>query len=146
MAQKELELILTRQLADYLAVPIFIVDPAGTLVFYNEPAERLLGKRFNETGEMPAAEWSTMFAQEDEAGKPILPEEIPLMIAHTQRRPAHRTMWISGLDKARHQIDVTAFPLVGLAGRRLGSVAVFWESGKGPGEAGGWPAGKDGDR
>jgi hypothetical protein len=30
VAQKEIEIILTRQLASYLAMPIFIVDPAAT--------------------------------------------------------------------------------------------------------------------
>ena len=58
MAQKAVELILMRQLASYLAVPIFLVDPDGNLLYYNEPAERLLGRRYDETGEMPVAEWS----------------------------------------------------------------------------------------
>ena len=59
MAQKAVELILMRQLASYLAVPIFLVDPDGNLLYYNEPAERLLGRRYDETGEMPAAEWAS---------------------------------------------------------------------------------------
>ena len=32
-----------RELADHLATPIFVVDAAGDLLFYNEPAEKLLG-------------------------------------------------------------------------------------------------------
>ena len=60
MAQKAVELILMRQLASCLAVPVFLVDPEGTLLYYNEPAERLLGRRYDETGEMPASEWGTM--------------------------------------------------------------------------------------
>ena len=59
MTQKPIELILTRHLASNLAMPIFLVDADGTLIFYNEPAERLLGMRFEETGEMPANEWAT---------------------------------------------------------------------------------------
>ena len=46
VAQKPIELILARQLATTLAMATFLVDPDGTLVFYNEPAERLLGLRF----------------------------------------------------------------------------------------------------
>jgi len=57
-----IQIILTRQLAGYLSVPTFLVDPNGTLLFYNEPAEVLLGRRFDETGAMPAEEWSTIFA------------------------------------------------------------------------------------
>jgi hypothetical protein len=60
MLQQEIEMILMRQLAGYLAMPIFIVDPAGTLVFSNEPAEPILGRRFEETGEMPMRERSTI--------------------------------------------------------------------------------------
>ena len=48
-----IELILTRQLADCLAIPVFITDTIGNLLFYNEPAEDILGKRFEDTGEMP---------------------------------------------------------------------------------------------
>ena len=59
---------MTRQLAGYLSVPTFLVDPNGTLLFYNEPAEVLLGRRFDETGAMPAEEWSTIFAPVDHEG------------------------------------------------------------------------------
>jgi hypothetical protein len=45
-----IQIILTRQLAGYLSVPLFLVDPKGDLLFYNEPAEALLGRRFDETG------------------------------------------------------------------------------------------------
>ena len=72
MAQKAVELILMRQLASYLAVPIFLVDPEGNLLYYNEPAERLLGRRYDETGEMPLAEWSTVFTPTAEDGSPIV--------------------------------------------------------------------------
>ena len=48
----EIEIILNRQLADCLSIPVFITDTAGDLIFYNEPAEQILGKRFEETGEM----------------------------------------------------------------------------------------------
>ena len=127
MSQKEIEVILSRQLADYLATPIFIVDPQGTLIFYNEPAERILGRRFEETGEMPAPEWSTLFQPTDDGGNPIDPGGLPLMIALTERRPAHRTFWIRGLDGALRHIEVTAFPLIGQAQRYLGGLAIFWE-------------------
>ena len=70
MPQREIEVILTRQLASYLTMPIFIVDPDGTLVFYNEPAEAILGHRFEETGEMPADEWATVYTATDDADEP----------------------------------------------------------------------------
>jgi PAS domain-containing protein len=127
MPQQEIEMILVRQLASYLAMPIFIVDPQGTLVFYNEPAELILGRRFEETGEMPSAEWSTIFEPTDEAGKPIAPEDNPLVIALAERRPTHRVLWIRGLDKVRRHLEVTCFPLIGQARRYMGAMAIFWE-------------------
>jgi PAS domain-containing protein len=130
-SQRAIELILMRQLAGYLAMPIFLVDADGTLVFYNEPAERILGQRFDETGEMPASEWATAFAPTDDAGRPIAPEKVPLAIACVERRPAHAELWIRGLDQVSRRIEATALPLIGLAGRFVGAIAVFWEKGRG---------------
>src|SRR5713226_6189111 len=81
MPQKEIEVILARQLSSYLALPAFIVDPDGALLFYNDPAERILGRRFSETGVMPMAEWATLFRPTDEDGRLMRPEELPLVIA-----------------------------------------------------------------
>ena len=74
MSQKPIEVILTRQLASTLAMPVFLVDPDGTLLFYNEPAERLLGMRFDETGEMSAGEWSSLWVPSEDDGRPLAPE------------------------------------------------------------------------
>ena len=127
-SQKEIELILARQLASHLAMPIFIVDPPGNLIYYNEPAEVILGRRFEETGEMPVEQWSTIYNPTDENGEPLSQDSLPLVIALTQHCPADRTMWIDGLDGVRRRIEVTAFPIDGQAERYLGALAIFWES------------------
>lgn len=126
--QQEVEVILARQLADYLALPIFLVDPEGNLLFYNEPAEVILGHRYAETGPMPAEEWATIFRPTDETGRPLPPDELPLIIALRDLRPAHSEFWIQGLDdRVARRIEVTAFPLIGQAQRYLGALAIFWE-------------------
>jgi len=127
MAQKPIELILMRQLATCLATPIFVVDAEGTLVFYNEPAERVLGRRFEETGEMPPTEWATVYTPTDDEGRPLPPEKLPLTIAVAECRPAHGILWIGGLDGVRRRIEATAFPLLGRAEQPLGAVVIFWE-------------------
>lgn len=127
MAQKPIELILARQLASHLAWPTFIVDADGTLVYYNEPAEDVLGLRFDETGEMPAVEWATRFAPTDDAGAPVPPETLPLSIALTRHVPAYGRLSIRGLDGVAKHIELTALPLLGPAGHPVGGVAVFWE-------------------
>lgn len=129
MSQKEIELILTRQLASYLATPIFLVDPQGTLIFYNEPAERILGQKFEETGEMRFELWSTIFHPTDEAGNLLPPDALALTIAMTEHRPASERIWIRGLDDIPRRIDNVAFPIIGQSGRYLGAIAVFSEVG-----------------
>lgn len=126
MAQKQIEVILMRQLASYLAMPIFVVDPQGTLLFYNEPAEALLGRQFDEAGEMPMQEWATIFSPRDEDGSPLPPEALPLVTAIQQREPAQRKIWITGLDGVSRTLEVIAFPLEGQGGRLLGAAAIFW--------------------
>ena len=128
--QHPVEVILMRQVASYLATPIFVVDPDGTLLYFNEPAEGILGRRYDEAGEMAQAEWASIFQPTDEQGRALPPERLPLSIAMAQRRPAHGPMWIRGLDGALRHIAVTAFPLVGQEGRYLGAVALFWEHGE----------------
>ena len=127
MGQEETEITLARQLAVRLAMPIFIVDPEGTLLFYNEAAEKILWRRFEKTGEMAASVWSRIFNPTDEHGLPLLPESLPLVIALNEHRPAHGDLWISGIDNVRRHIEVVAFPLTSPAEQQLGAIAIFWE-------------------
>ena len=124
-----IELILVRHLASSLAIPLFLVDPDGTMVFYNEAAEQVLGRRYDEAGEMSFAEWTTVFAVRDEDGRSLDINQLPLVRALRARRPAHYRFEITGLDGAPRSIEVSAFPLEAEGKRMLGAVALFWESG-----------------
>ena len=128
MAQYPIELILTRQLATQLAMPVFLVDHDGTMVFYNEAAEAVLGRRFEETGAMSAPEWAAIFAPRDAAGQPLPLDGLPLMIALRQKRPIHDALCIRGLDGIDRNLDATAFPVIGVTGRLAGASAIFWEA------------------
>ena len=128
MTQREIETILARNLAEHLALPVFIVDPAGDLLFYNEPAELVLGCRYDETGPMPAQQWATIFLPVDIAGNPLAPEELPLINTIKTHLPGHKSFWIKGLDGALREIEVTAFPLIGQTQRFVGAIAIFWET------------------
>jgi PAS domain-containing protein len=130
MSQQEIEVILSRHLAECLAMPIFIVNPEGDLIFYNEPAEAILGQSYTETGMMPANEWATVFQPFDSEGNPLAPDKLPLMIALREHHPAHRLFNILGKDGVTREIEVTAFPLIGQADRFLGAIAIFWENPK----------------
>jgi PAS domain-containing protein len=122
-----IELILARQLASYLALPIFIIDVQGNLVFYNEPAEVILGRRFGETGEIAVAELASLFETTADDGTPLAHDDLPITIALLKGRPAHRTFWMRGLDAQVRHIAVTAVPLITQTGGLLGAVAFFWE-------------------
>ena len=127
MSQKQVEVILARHLASYLATPIFIVDPQGSMIYYNEPAEAILGRCYEETGEMPLGVWSSIYSPTDEAGRPFAPDALPLSIALNNRQTSSARFWINSLDGVRRHIEVTAFPLIGQGDRYLGGIALFRE-------------------
>ena len=127
MAVKELELILTRQLADSLSVPIFITVTDGTLIFYNEPAEKILGKKYNETGAMKADVWSSLFEPQNAAGKRIPRIDLPLVKTLTYCQPAQNDFWVKNLEGKKYYLSVTSFPLIGRSNRFVGAVTIFWE-------------------
>jgi PAS domain-containing protein len=127
MWRNEIEVILARQLASYLTMPIFIVDPDGTLLYFNEPAEVLLGKRFDETGKMVSDEWMRIFHPRTVDGDQLDLKQLPLVVAIERRRPAHLRFWIQGLDGINRHLEVTAVPLNSIGNRFVGAVAIFWE-------------------
>ena len=127
MAAPDIEIILNRQLADCLSVPVFIVDPIGTLLFFNEPAEKLLGSRFDDTGELKVEEWSTMFTPLDDKGDVIPPEKLPLVMTLNSKRPAHKSFWIKNLNGEKYKISATTYPIIGRSKRFSGAVALFWK-------------------
>ncbi len=124
---RPVELLLMRQLASYLTPVISLYGPDGSVLFYNEPAERLVGLRFEEADPMGVEELSALLEPTDEAGEPIPLEERPLIIALRRQQPAHRRFSIRGFDQVVHEIEGLAFPLVGNEGRQLGAVGIFWE-------------------
>lgn len=122
-----IEIILNRQLADCLSMPVFITDTEGNLIFYNEPAEKLLGTRFEETGEMRVNTWGTIFHQKDENGELLPIDSLPLVRTLRDKLPHHKTFWIESMQGRSEKISVTAYPIINRAGLFLGAVAIFWE-------------------
>jgi PAS domain-containing protein len=125
LAQKPLELILARNLMSALSTPAFLVDEGGLLVFYNEAAGMLLGKRFEELGPVGPEEWGSLFGPFDESGEPLPYDELPLVVAVRNGRPAHATFEIRSTDGNLHTVEVSAFPILTPHGSQ-GAIAVFW--------------------
>jgi PAS domain-containing protein len=124
---QDIELILLRQWASYLAIPVFLCDHDGHLLFYNEAAEPLLGRRYDEAGAMQVSELATIFETKREDGSPLNAEDLPLAKALQAGRPAHDRIRMKGLDNVWRTIEITAFPIEGQRDRHLGAVALFWE-------------------
>ena len=123
-----IELVLLKQVAGYLAMPVFVVDDDGSLEYYNEPAEELLGQRYEETGQIPLDNWGNLWSPTDAEGKPLSPEELPLAVAVRDRRPVQGTIAIRARDGADRQLIITALPLEAADGTHLGAFAIFWEA------------------
>ncbi len=123
--QRPLELILARNLMAGLSTPAFLVDEDAVVVFYNEAAGALLGRRFEEAGRMRPEEWSTAFGPIDPVGEPIDLEELPLTMALRRGRPSHHRFRIQSLEGGEHEIEVSAIPIVTTEGTR-GAMAIFW--------------------
>ena len=123
-----IELILGRQFADCLHFAAFLIDKDGNLLFYNERAERILGKRFSETGFLPMKEWSTAFKPSDANGKMIKAEHLPIVQSLSEQRPAKGDVYIQSLEGERHLITISSFPVVGRTGDLLGAMAFFWSN------------------
>jgi PAS domain-containing protein len=125
--RRPVEVILMKQLASYLAIPILLIGPDGRLMFFNESAEPLLGARFDELDAVPLEDWSNTLQPADEDGSPIKPEERPMVAALRKREPRHRRFFIRGFDGAIRKVEGVAFPLLGRQGGDLGALGIFWE-------------------
>ena len=123
-------LILAREFASQLAMPMFVADGDGTLIFYNEAADRILGKSFGEVGELTARELVETFEIADDDGEFLEPEERALGIAFFEKRPVHGKRRIRGVDGVWRSIAITAFPLMTGPDELGGVVAIFWENGE----------------
>jgi len=126
-AAPSLPLILARELAANLATPMFLIDASGTLVFFNDAAELVIGKSFGELGEVSALEFGAMLQLTDTEGRALRRRDTPAAVAFFQRRPAYRRLMAQGFDGVRRVVEVTAYPLFGRTEEMHGVVTVFWE-------------------
>lgn len=125
--QQPIEMILLRQLASYLTIAIWMMDKDGNLVYYNEPAERLLGATFDDAGPIHADQISDVFRATDLDGNPLADSSLPIVAALLKQKPTHGELRFCGMDGIWHEVEITAIPVEGQANRLLGVFATFWE-------------------
>jgi PAS domain-containing protein len=126
LAQYPIEMILLKQWASLMAVPVWITGDDGRLVYYNEPAEEILGLRFEDAGELSADRVAEVFVISDVDGSPLTDDEVPLIIALTKHVSNHRRLRFLRADKQWSEIAVTAIPIIGEGNRHLGAMVTMW--------------------
>ena len=124
--QKPLELILARNLLTSVTTPAFLVAKDGTLLFYNEGAGALIGRPFEDTGQLDLDEWTRRFGPFDENDEPLAFDELPLTRALSEGRPAHDEFSVRSADGVMHRIAASAMPIVGAASGASGVMVIFW--------------------
>src|SRR3954454_13734103 len=118
--------ILARNLVSAVTVPGFVTDEEGTIVFYNDAAGELLGRRFEETGSLSRDEWAAI-GPVDEQGSP-LHTSAPLTHALKDNAPAHGRFRICTDARGLIMVETSALPLSAAHGFH-GAVVVFWPAG-----------------
>jgi PAS domain-containing protein len=119
-----LDLILARNLMSVLETPSFMVDTDGVLVFYNDAAGALLGKRFEETGRLTREQWNEI-GPVDAAGNPIPSGDMPLTVALREGKPSHGRFNICTDERNIVEVETSAVPLIS-GGDFHGAMVVFW--------------------
>jgi PAS domain-containing protein len=124
--QKHLVLILAREFAANLSTPTLIADARGNLVYYNEAAESLVGRRFSEAAETSLDEWVGAFEPRTVSAEPFPPERRPDRVAFDERRASHLRFLVTSADGVEREIECTAFPLFARTDEFVGIVAIWW--------------------
>ena len=125
--QQPVEMILLRQLASYLAIPMWMMDDTGNLIYYNEAAEGLLGIRFDDVGPITSENLVGAWNVTQLDGSALPEYDFPVVTALSKRKPAHRAIRFQGMDGVWRAVEVTALPIEGQGERFLGVLATFWE-------------------
>ena len=119
-----LELILARSLVSSLELAAVLFDAELSIVFFNEAAGELVGARFEETGPMAQADWQARFGPLDTDGRPVPADELALVAALRDGRPAHARLRVR-LGERERPLEASGLPLVGPRGYQ-GALVVLW--------------------
>ncbi|HET7928923.1 MAG TPA: PAS domain-containing protein [Actinomycetota bacterium] len=124
--QRNLTLILARSFASQLATAVFLFDAEGTVIYYNEAAERLTGRPFIEGAGTSAEEWMGRGHPLDEEGHEVPIESLPLGMTILKREPAHGVTKFRTADGDYHRFENVTFPLFAHTEDFVGVVAIVW--------------------
>jgi PAS domain-containing protein len=121
---RPLELILARNLVSLVSLAAVLVDIDGQIVFYNDAAAELVGRRFEDIGTMSREERSARYGPVDEQGAALAADELPLAVAVRDGRPAYARFRVRA-ERGLVEVEAGALPLLGPAGYH-GAMVFFW--------------------
>jgi len=127
VTSQPLELILARNLIAAVELAAFIVDPDGVVVFFNNSAGEVIGRRFEEVGQLAREEWNSRFGPFDEFGQLLPTDSLPLTVALRDGLPVNGRFRVCVRDEELIEVEVSALPLVTAHGFQ-GAVVVFWRT------------------
>ena len=125
-AQRNLVLILARAFAAQIATAVFLLDEEGTVIYYNEAAERLTGRPFIEGAGMTATDWMAASHPRDDEGELIAFENLPLGITMLKREPAHGVVTFTSREGQNLRIENATFPLFAHTEDYVGTFVFVW--------------------
>ncbi len=123
--QKPLELIIARNLLSSIITPALLVGEEGQLLFFNEAAAAMLGRRFEDTGMLTSSQWTGEFGPFGPDNLPIPYDEIPATVAVRHQRAFHGTFRICVAGTHYTDVEASTIPIVGPGGSS-GAVVIFW--------------------
>jgi PAS domain-containing protein len=125
VSQQPLLRIQARNLITDLAMPALLTDDEGGLLFYNEAAGALLGRRFEEVGPMSRDRWAHEYGPFDDDDRAIAADSLPFGQALRGGHPAQGTFRVRLGERGLREVEVSALPLIA-RDRYEGSLVVFW--------------------
>ena len=124
--QRNLVLILARAFAAQLATAVFLLDPEGTIIYYNEAGERLTGRPFIEGGRQTIDEWMMRIRPRDEEGLEVSIQDLPLGTTMLKHDPAHGIITFRTEDGVDRRVETASFPLFAHTEDFVGTFSIVW--------------------
>jgi PAS domain-containing protein len=105
---------------------VFLLDPEGTIIYYNEAAERLTGRPFIEGAGSTAEDWLSRTRPRDEEGVEVGVQDLPLGTTMLKQEPSHGIVIFSTADGVDRRVETASFPLFAHTEDFVGSFSVVW--------------------
>jgi PAS domain-containing protein len=122
-------MILARNLLSALSTPAFLVDVPGQIIFFNDAAGVLFGRRFEETGPISHDDWREAVGPFDEQGASIPFMDLPLTRALRKGVAGHHKHLLRpAAGEQLVEFEVSGVPIVATGGGFRGAMVFFWSS------------------